>query len=147
MATARRLGLDLTVIDVANRQEAIAAAASLGEGEFGAIFLLPAAPIDQILRDTLLPLALEKKLPIMGYNQSTAAAGAFAAYGGSRYENGRQAARLAGKILHGADPAGLPLETPERLELILNRTVIEQLGLDLPPRVWRLADVVHEMSR
>ena len=67
-------------------------------------------------------------------------------YAGSRYANGVQAARMVDRLLHGADPADIPVETPQKLELVINRLVVDRLGLELPDEAWDLADEVLEIE-
>lgn len=143
---APQLGLSLGVIDVATKEDVSRAAAALAKKDADVILLLPVAMIDQLLKGVLLPLSVQQGIPIMGYNQWTVEQGAFAAYGASRLETGKQAARLAIKILHGSDPAVLPTEVPQRLELTVNRRMAERLGLKLSDRIWRLADVVADIN-
>lgn len=143
---APKLGLDLRVINVASKEDIGKAAASLSRQNTDVILLLPVAMVDQTVKGVLLPVSLQQQIPIMGYNQGGIDSGAFAAYGGSRFQTGKQAARLAIKVLHGEDPAGVPAETPMSLELTINRRMVERLGLKISPRIWRLADVVADIN-
>jgi len=54
--------------------------------------------------------------------------------------------RLAGRVdelLHGADAAGFPMETP-KLQLVINLKTARTLGLTIPPPLLRQADHVIE---
>jgi putative ABC transport system substrate-binding protein len=66
--------------------------------------------------------------------------GGLASYGIDSYASGRQAARLVDKILQGAAPAVLPVETGTKIELMINLKTANTLGLKLPQTVLLQAD-------
>jgi putative ABC transport system substrate-binding protein len=43
-----------------------------------------------------------------------------------------QAARLVVKVLKGIPPSEIPIETPERPMLVVNRTTAKTIGLKIP---------------
>jgi putative ABC transport system substrate-binding protein len=143
---APQLGLQLKVIDVASKEEVAPAAAALHSGDADVILLLPVAPIDATIKETLLPLSRRAQIPIMGYNEESIDLGAFAAYGSSRNACGAQAAQMAIKVLHGIPPGDLPVETPSTLTLTINRKMTEELGLKLSKRSWNLASTVVNLN-
>ena len=51
-----------------------------------------------------------------------------------------QAARLVDKIIRGADPAGLPVETVQTLEFVINLKTADALGIVVPREVLFQAD-------
>ncbi len=61
--------------------------------------------------------------------------GGLASYGIDSYASGRQAARLVDKILKGAAPTALPVETGTKIELIINLKTAKALGLTIPPEL------------
>ena len=70
--------------------------------------------------------------------------GALASYGPDQYLQGRQAARLAHKILTGTPPREIPVELPDRIEFTINLKTAKRLGLKVPGPVLFRADRVIE---
>jgi putative ABC transport system substrate-binding protein len=46
--------------------------------------------------------------------------------------------------LHGAKPSELPIQRPERFDLVINLKTAATLGVDVPPQLQQLADEVIE---
>lgn len=74
------------------------------------------------------------------------AGSAFASYAGSRYANGQQAARLVHKIVEGTAPGDIPIETPDKVELVINKGLVASLGIHLPRRIWQVADRIVDIQ-
>ncbi len=87
-------------------------------------------------------LAMRKKIPLFGTNGEDARLGAFITYGANYYSIGEQAARLTDLIIKGAKPADLPIELPEKLELVVNLRTAEALGITLSPAFAAKADSI-----
>jgi putative tryptophan/tyrosine transport system substrate-binding protein len=51
---------------------------------------------------------------------------------------------MAAKILQGASPAELPIETPTRFEFVLNLKTAAVLDIVVPPSILLRADEVIE---
>ena len=56
----------------------------------------------------------------------------------------RQAASYVDRILHGAKPTDIPVQTPTKFETILNLKTAKALGLTVPPAFLVAADEVIE---
>lgn len=143
---AQELGLDLIVEPVETVEDIRKVTQTLSRDKVDVILLNPVAPIHGAVETIILPKAMAEKIPIFGYGMGSIKAGAFASYAGNRYANGRQAARLAHKIVHGALPKDIPIETPEELEFIVNRWMVKALGLQLPDRAWQMADKIVDID-
>ncbi len=92
--------------------------------------------------DFIFETARQKGLPTMFNEEIWAIKGALAGYGPSYYEMGRQAARLADKILKGARTQDLPVEVANKFDLVINLRTARTLGLDLPREILKKADKV-----
>ena len=64
------------------------------------------------------------------------------AYGVSLPDRWRAAASFVDRILKGAKPANLPVEQPNKFELLINRQAAKHLGLTIPRALLLRADEV-----
>jgi ABC-type uncharacterized transport system substrate-binding protein len=70
--------------------------------------------------------------------------GGLMSYGPDTAEMFDRAATLAARILRGAKPAELPLETPTKFVLAINLATAKKIGLTIPPALLARADEVVE---
>jgi len=65
-------------------------------------------------------------------------------YGHPTVDVFRQGAVYVDKILHGAKPADLAVESPTRYELVINQKTAKTLGLTVPQSLLSRADQLIE---
>jgi putative tryptophan/tyrosine transport system substrate-binding protein len=70
--------------------------------------------------------------------------GGLVSYGSSALDEFRRAASYADRILKGAKPSELPVQTPINFDLVINLKTAKALGLDVPSSIRLRADEVIE---
>ena len=76
------------------------------------------------------------------WKKSKEEAGGLLSYGPNRAQAAPRIAYYIDKVLKGAKPADLPVETPTKFELVVNLNVAKQINLTIPPHVLARADKV-----
>lgn len=138
---AERLGLTLIERHGRDAAEIQRAVETLSRDQVDAVFALPDVLVNNQVA-VLSAIARDRRLPYIVHIRSLAERGALASYGINTYQIGRQASRLADKILNGARPAEIPIETPRKLELVINLRVAKEIGLAVPNQLLREADAI-----
>jgi putative ABC transport system substrate-binding protein len=83
-------------------------------------------------RFTIAALMGEKKLPMIYTDREYVLAGGLMALGVGHLEGFYGAAVYVDRILHGANPADLPIAPPSELEFSVSRAAMRNLGITLP---------------
>ncbi len=92
----------------------------------------------------IVTLANVHKLPgIYGFREFTEAGGLMS-YGLSYKDYYKEVARYVDKVLKGIKPADLPVEQPTKIELAINKSTAQALGVSLPEQLMARADKVIE---
>ena len=140
-AAARRLGLDIIVVNASNATEIDAAFPTAVQQRAGALFFDDAYLTSR--REQIAALGLRHRLPTFGVPQ-TVAAGTLMGYGASIPDSYRQAGIYVGRILKGEKPADLPVMQPTTFKLIVNVKTAKAIGLTIPETFLVRADEVIE---
>ncbi len=97
-----------------------------------------------LTRSTIIRLAARHRLPAVYPFRYYAVEGGLAAYGVDLPDQYRRAAGYVDRILKGAKPADLPVQAPDKFELIINLRTAKALGIEISPLLLGRADEVIE---
>jgi putative ABC transport system substrate-binding protein len=142
-AAGQTLEVRVQVVEVLNRDDLEHAFAAMARERIDAL-LVPADPFLFTERQRVAELAREHRLAGMYSTREYAEAGGLMSYAARLSEQFRRAAYYVDKILRGASPATLPIESPSHYELVINLTTAKALGLTIPPSLLQRADQVIE---
>ena len=126
--------------DAADIERTIAAIASMPNA--GMVVLPDSTTI--VNQDLIITLAARNHLPAVYCFKFIVQAGGLMSYGFVGADYYRQAAFYVDRILRGAQPAELPVQTPTKYETALNLNAANALGLTVSPGLLVAADEVIE---
>ena len=89
-------------------------------------------------------LALSHCLPAIHAFRYAILGGGVASYGPNTLDTFMRSATYVDRILKGAKPGELPVQAPNRYELVINLKTARTLGLEIPPTLLATADEVIE---
>jgi putative tryptophan/tyrosine transport system substrate-binding protein len=112
-----------------------------GKGFADAVLVLPGS-IFNSNRPQIVKLAAKSRLPAIYSHSQYVVQGGLMTYGASLPDLDRRAATYVDKILKGAKPADMPVEQPQKFELLINLKAAQQIGLTIAPNVLARADKV-----
>jgi len=130
---APKMGFTISEAPVAKSSDVIQAGRTL-VGKVDAIYV----PTDNTVVSAfegLVKVGEDAKLPVFAGDTDTVKRGAVAAVGFDYYALGRQAGRMVARVLDGAKPATIPVETVQETQLYVNPGSAEKMGLKLPKEV------------
>jgi putative tryptophan/tyrosine transport system substrate-binding protein len=142
-AAAASLGVELVPTPIANAAEIERSIESFGRMPNGGL-LLPSDGTTIVHRDLVIALAARYNLPAVYAVRFFVTAGGLMSYGTDLGLAFQQAASLVDRILRGAKPIDLPVQTPTKYQTSLNLKTAKALGLTVPPGLLVAADEVIE---
>jgi len=142
-AAGRALGLRIQFVEVHGADDLGRAFAALGGERIDAL-LVPGDTLLFTERQRVTALAREHQMPGIYSLREFTEAGGLMSYSAPISEQFRRAARYVEKILRGANPATLPVESPTQYELVINLKTAKALGVTIPQTLLQRADQVIE---
>ena len=143
LEAARRLGLELLVLNASAERDFDAVFAKLREQKASALIIGQDVYFNAESA-RLAALTVRHAIPAIYPLPEFAAAGGLFSYGSSRSDAWRQAGVYVGRILKGEKPAELPVMQPTKFELTINLKTARALGLTIPQPLLATADEVIE---
>ncbi len=156
-ATAPFVGLMLRVIEESARSLTVAVRAApchddaevkalmagLAREERGGLLVLP-ENFNIVHREVIITLAARYRLPAIYPYRFFTASGGLISYGIEPEDLFRRSASYVDRLLKGAKPADLPVQNPNKFELVINLKTAKALGLTIAPSLLAAADEVIE---
>lgn len=102
-----------------------------------AVIVQPSLPIKRAAE-----LALRYRIPAVSFVHGMVEEGILMTYGAAETDVYRRAAQFVDRILKGAKPGDLPVEQPNKFDLVINGKTAKTLGLKIPPSLLLRAERV-----
>jgi putative ABC transport system substrate-binding protein len=140
---ARALALEAEIMEVRSVDdfEGALEAAKTRHVEAG---ILLSSPLAFTSSKQIGELALAKPLPLISLFGEFPKNGGLLAYGPNVGELFRRCGVYVARIMKGHKPNDLPIQRPEKFDLVINLKTAMALGLDMPAQLQQLADEVIE---
>jgi putative ABC transport system substrate-binding protein len=135
--------LQLIPAPVRGAGEIEAAIAALGREPGGGLLCLPDI-FHNVHRELIVALAARNELPAVYAFRFFPVGGGLMSYGVDVADLYRRAASYIDRILKGGKPAEMPVQSPDKYELVINLKTAQALGLEIPPTLLARADEVIE---
>jgi putative ABC transport system substrate-binding protein len=142
-SAAPSLGVEVSAVnlrDAAEIERAVAAFARTGNGGL----IVTSSGLSVVHRERIIALAARHKLPAVYYRRYYVATGGLISYGFDIVDMHRRAAAYVDRILRGEKPADLPVQAPNKYELVINLKTAKALGLEVPLSLQQRADELIE---
>jgi putative ABC transport system substrate-binding protein len=140
---AKEVGLQTQRFRVAAPNPDLEGAFAAMKQEHADALLVLEEPILGVQAKRIAELAAKDRLPTM-FPPSRVSAEGLIAYGTSQVEAIHRMAAYVDKVLKGARPGELSVETVTRYELIVNLKTAQEIGVTIPPEVLKRADRVAQ---
>ena len=140
---APRLGIEATAGGVHNAAEIKHVIELFAQKPNGGLIALPQA-LSVAHAPVIIDLARRYRMPVVYALAETVAAGGLVSYGIYWQDQFRSVADYVDRILKGAKPSDLAVQTPTRFKLVVNLGTAKAIGLTIPETFLLRADEVIE---
>lgn len=142
-ALASSLRVDVVPINMRDAGEIERAVENFARSPNGG--LIPTASAAAVrYRDLIVGLVAQHRLPAVYWERLFVTAGGLMSYGPDLADQFRQAASYVHRVLNGEKPADLPVQAPNKYQMVLNLKTAKALGLAVPQSLLARADEVIE---
>jgi putative ABC transport system substrate-binding protein len=142
-SVAGALGADIVPIGTRDASEIESGIAKVARSAHGGLIATFGAQVNGH-RDLILGLAARYRLPAVYANRAFVEHGGLISYGSDTIASTRRAAGYVDRILKGEKPADLPVQAPNKYEVLVNLKAAKAIGLEVPATVISRADDVIE---
>ena len=142
-SAAPSLGLEVSPVNVREASEIERDITAFARSPNGGL-IVTAAPRTVLYRDLIIMLAARHRLPAVYTSRNWVTAGGLICYGPDILDQYRRSAAYVDRVLKGENPADLPVQAPNKFELLINLKTAKALGLTLAPSLLARADEVIE---
>jgi putative ABC transport system substrate-binding protein len=143
-SAARSFGVEVTPIGVHDAAEIKRGITAFARGPNGGIIVVGPPSSVSSQYDLIVTQAAQYRLPSVYSTRLFVARGGLISYGADPIDQYRHAASYIDRILKGEKPADLPVQNPNKYEMVLNLKTAKALGLTVPPGMLARADEVIE---
>jgi putative ABC transport system substrate-binding protein len=141
-AIAQGLGVELTPSGVRDTDEIERNMAAFARSGNGGVIVTTGGTA--VIRKLIISLVDRYKLPAVYPYRYFAVGGGLITYGPNSSEQVRRAVGYVDRILRGEKPADLPVQAPDKYELVINLKTAKALGITIPQALLVTADDVIE---
>jgi putative ABC transport system substrate-binding protein len=141
--SASSFAVEPTASPVYNTAQLEQAVIDLGAKPAGGLIVLPDV-FTVGHRDLIIALTARHRIPAVYPLRAFAMSGGLISDSGDTSDILRRTASYVDRILKGAKPGDLPVQTPTKFELVINLKTAKSLGLEIPPMLLARADEVIE---
>jgi len=142
-SAALSLGVDVTSAPIRDDTDIERIVTALGREPGGSLIVIPDTFTD-VHRDLIIALVARHRLLAVYSYTYFAASGGLMTYGPDSAQMFERTADYVDRVLHGTKLVDLPVQQPNKFELVINLKTAKALGFTVPPTLIARADKVIE---
>ena len=142
-AAASSLGLEVSAINEADEHNIERDVTDFAGSPNGGL-IVTASALSVTHLELIITLAARHKLPAVYYRRYFVDRGGLVSYGYDILQQFRGATDYVDRILKGENPSVLPVQAPNKYDLVINLKTTKALGLTIPEAFLQTADEVIE---